>query len=91
VPLNNVGTQSHKKTIITGDNRSVSLANIVVHYILRPIADVLREAELFSADLSMTNLDSCIIYVKCTYSQALASAFTNSGFELTFHQAFTAE
>ena len=36
-----------KNGIITGDNHSVSLANIAVHYILQPIADVLNEAELF--------------------------------------------
>jgi len=36
-----------KSGIITGDNHSVSLANIAVHYILQPIADVLNEAEIF--------------------------------------------
>jgi len=51
--LNNVvtqyGDQLHLQNngIITGDNHSVSLANIAVHYILQPIADVLNEAELF--------------------------------------------
>ena len=51
--LNNVVTQYEdqlyiqKNGIITGDNHSVSLANIAVHYILQPIADVLNEAELF--------------------------------------------
>jgi len=51
--LNNVATQYgdqlyiQKNGIITGDNHSVSLANIAVHYILQPIADVLNEAELF--------------------------------------------
>ena len=57
--LNNVVTQYwdqlyiQKSGIITGDNNSVALANITVHYILQPIADVLNEAELFVA-LSMT-------------------------------------
>ena len=36
-----------KNGIITGDNHSVSLANIGVHHILQPIADVLNEAEHF--------------------------------------------
>ena len=51
--LNNMVTQYgdqlyiQKNGIITGDNHSVSLANISVHYILHPIADVLNEAELF--------------------------------------------
>jgi len=42
-----------KNGILTGDNHSVSLANIAVHYILQQIAVVLNEAEL-SVDLSMT-------------------------------------
>ena len=43
--LNNVVTQYgdqlyvQKNGIVTGDNHSVSLANIAVHYILQPIAD----------------------------------------------------
>jgi len=51
--LNNVVTQygdqlyTQKNGIVTGDNHSVSLANIAVHYILQPIAGVLREAALF--------------------------------------------
>ena len=33
--------------IVTGDNHSVSLANITVHYILQLIADILEQTELF--------------------------------------------
>jgi len=53
ISLNNVVTQCgdqlyiQKNGIITSDNHSVSLANITLHYILQPIADVLNEAELF--------------------------------------------
>jgi len=36
-----------KNGFVTDDNHSVSLANIVVHYILQPIAGMLREAALF--------------------------------------------
>jgi len=36
-----------KNGIITSDNHSVSLANIAVHNILQPIADVQNEAERF--------------------------------------------
>jgi len=43
----------YKNGIITSDNHSVSLANIAVHYILQPIADVLMRQN-FSEDLSMT-------------------------------------
>ena len=33
--------------IITGDNHSVSLANITLHYIILPIANIIKEAVLF--------------------------------------------
>ena len=33
--------------IVTGDNHSVSLANITVHYVLQPIADILEQTEVF--------------------------------------------
>ena len=32
---------------VTTDNHSVSLANITVHYILQPIADISEQTELF--------------------------------------------
>jgi len=53
ISLNNVVTQygdqlyTQKNRIVTGDNHSGSLANIAVHYILQPIAGLLREAALF--------------------------------------------
>ena len=33
--------------IITGDNHSVSLATVTIHYILQLIADILGQTELF--------------------------------------------
>jgi len=51
--LNTVVTQYgdqlciQKNGIITGDNHSVSLANIAVHNILQPIVDAQNEAERF--------------------------------------------
>ena len=35
------------KGIVTGDNHSVSLANIAMHFALKPTADTLQDAELF--------------------------------------------
>jgi len=75
--LNNVVTQYgdqlyiQKNGIVTGDNHSVSLANIVVHYILQPIADVLSEAELFR----WHNLDFCIRNIKWTHSTSTNFSF----------------
>jgi len=80
-----------KNGIIAGDNHSVSLANIAVHYILQPIAGVIREAELFRRFI-----DDIICIARSESSnesiwQALTSAFANSGLELTFRQACTAD
>ena len=95
--LNNVVTQYgdqlyiQKNGIITGDNHSVSLANIALYYILQPIADVLNEAELFRRFIDD------IIWISASQisieriRQALTSAFENSCLELTFRQACTAE
>ena len=80
-----------KNRIITGDNHSVLLVNIAVHYILQPIADVLNETELFCRFIDV------IIWISASETsnerirQALTSAFEKSGLELTFRQACTVE
>jgi len=95
--LNNVVTQYgdqlyiQKNGIITGDNHSVSLANTAVHYILQPIADVLNEAELFRRFIDDIIWISASEISNERIRQALTSAFENSGLELTFRQACTAE
>jgi len=76
---------------ITGDNHSVSLANIAVHYILQPIADVLNEVELFPRFIDDIIWISASEISNERIRQALTSAFENSGLELTFRQACTAE
>jgi len=80
-----------KNRIITADNHSVSLANIAVHYILQPIADVLNEAELFRRFIDDIIWISASEISNERIRQALTSAFENSGLELTFRQACTAE
>ena len=55
--LENVITQygsclyKQRSGIVTGDNHAVSLANITVHYILQPIADILEQTELFGSQI----------------------------------------
>ena len=80
-----------KNGIITGDNHSVSLANIAVHYILQPIADVLNEAEPFRRFIDDIIWISASDASNERIPQALTSAFENSGMELTFRQACTPE
>ena len=82
--LNKMATQYgdqlyiQKNGIITGDNHSVSLANIAVYCILQPIADVLNMAERFRRFIDN------IIWISATeisnerIRQALTSAFENS-------------
>jgi len=82
--LNKMATQYgdqlyiQKNGIITGDNHSVSLANIAVYCILQPIADVLNMAERFRRFIDD------IIWISATeisnerIRQALTSAFENS-------------
>jgi len=95
--LNNVVTQYgdqlyiQKNGIITGDNHSISLANIAVHYILQPIADVLNEVELFRRFIDDIIWISASEMSNERIRQALTSTFENSGLELTFRQACTAD
>ena len=86
----NVFLYIQKNGIITGDNHSVSLANIAVHYILQPIGDVLNEAELFRRFIDDIIWISASEISNERIRQALTSAFENSGLELTFRQACTA-
>jgi len=80
-----------KNGIVTGDNHSVSLANIAVHYILQPIAGVLREAALFRRFVDDIIWIATSKLSNENIRQALSSAFANSGLELTFRQACTAD
>jgi len=95
--LNNVVTQygdqlhTQKNGIVTGDNHSVSLANIAVHYILQPIAGMLREAALFRRFIDDIIWIATSKLSNENIRQAITSAFTNSGLELTFRQACTAD
>jgi len=95
--LNNVVTQNgdqlytQKNGIVTGDNHSVSLANIAVHYILQPIAGGLREAALFRRFIDDVIWIATSKLSNENIRQALTSAFSNSGLELTFRQAWTAD
>jgi len=67
------------------------LANIAGHYIIQPIADVLNEAELFRRFIDVIIWISVSEISNERIRQARISAFENSGLELTFRQAYTAE
>jgi len=80
-----------KNGIVTGGNHSVSLANIAVDYILQPIAGVVREAALFSRFIDDIIWIATSKLSNENIRQARTSAFANSGLELTFRQACTAD
>jgi len=72
-------------------NHTICFVEIAVHYILQPIAGVLREAAL-----CRRFIDDIIWIATSKLSnenirQALTSTFSNSGLELTFRQACTAD
>ena len=55
-----------KNDVLTNYNRPVSLANIAVHCILRPIAGVLNGGRSFAQIYRWHNIDLCIRKVKRT-------------------------
>jgi len=95
--LENVSTQygsrlyKQRGGIVTADNHSVSLANITVHYILQPIADILEQTELFCRFIDdivwITDSESTNIGIR----SALNTVFKNTGLELTFRQICTSD
>ena len=80
---------SKRGGIITGDNHSVSLASITVHYILQPIADILEQIELFCRFIDdivwITDSESTNICIR----SALYTVYKNNGLKLTFRQICT--
>ena len=89
VTLKHKNGTSGTSGIVTGDNPSVSLANITVHYTSQPIADILEQTELICrfidnivwiADSESTNIG---------IRSALNTVFKNNGLELTFRQICT--
>ena len=88
--LENVITQFGKKFYkqktgrVRGDNHSVSLANIVMHFIIEQISGSLKQIELFRRHIED------IFYISFEFSNtkfletALINIFQNSGLTLTF-------
>ncbi|MEC8568507.1 MAG: hypothetical protein VXY56_09560, partial [Pseudomonadota bacterium] len=71
--------------IITGDNNSVTLANIALHYVVLPISGILNKAIIFKRYIDD------IIWISeseitSTIQDALTSTFNASGLQLTFRK-----
>ena len=84
---NNFFTQS--EGIVTGDNHAVSLANITVHYVIRPIATILKQAELFRRFIDDIVWIATTQETNNSIKLALEKVFKDNCLELTFRQACT--
>ena len=93
--LENVVVQNGEKFynqsqgIITGDNDSVSLANIALHYIIRPIAKTLNLAVLFRRYIDDIMWFSVSEELTNKIKQQISTTFKNNGLNLIFRSINT--
>ena len=88
--LNNVILQyqdsfyKQNKGIVTGDNHSVSIANISLHFIIRPISKILNKAVIFKRYIDdiiwITNAQQTNLLIQ----DSLSTTFKNNGLKLSF-------
>ena len=95
--LNNVVIQhqdefyKQNNGIITGDNHSVSIANITLHYIIWPIKDVLKQAVIFKRFIDDIIWLSYGKIITDNIKTILDQTFNNNGLELTFRESNTSK
>ena len=77
--------------IITGDNDSVSLANIALHYVLLPIADVLNKTIVFRRFIDDIIWFSRSKELTERIQLELLNTFKNNGLNLVFRRISTAK
>ena len=75
--------------IVTGDNHSVSIANITLHFVLLPISDTINKAELFKRYIDDIIWLSYGQEITNNIQDALITAFGNASLELTFRSIQT--
>lgn len=77
--------------IVTGDNNSVSLANIAVHYLTKPIATTLQKCEIYKRfidDIIFLAYDSILVE---NITVALTTAFAKYNLTLKFRKCSTSD
>ena len=79
------------KGIVTGDNHSVTLADITVHYILEPYSFVIESAEIFRRFIDDIVWLSFGSDNTKDIRDTLETAFTSASLELTFRETSTIE
>ena len=77
--------------IITGDNHSVSLANITLHHIILPISNDLNKSELFKRYIDDIIWISQTKTLTDDIEQTLSDTFNSAGLKLTFRRVSTLE
>ena len=78
-----------KQGIVTGDNHSVSVANIAMHCVIRQIAEVLRQAEIFKRyidDIMWISQGEAQTHL---IKHSLKDKFAQYGLDLTFREVCT--
>ena len=81
-----------KKTgIITGDNHSVSLANITLHYIILPIHDILNKSILFKSFIDDIIWLSYGVETTLEIKNCLLETFQDNKLDLTFRMINTGD
>ena len=77
--------------IITGDNHSVSLANITLHYILYPAANIINQAVLFKRFIDDIIWISHGLKITKYIKDTLLNVFDKNNLQLTFRMINTSE
>ena len=87
------GNKFYKQTkgIVTGDNHSVSLANITLHYIISPISKILNQAIIFKRFIDDIIWISIGKKITNNIQTALKNVFENNDMELSFRITSTSE
>jgi hypothetical protein len=75
--------------IITGDNHSVSVANIALHHVMLPVAETLRKAVLFKRYIDDIMWISKAERITNQLQETLSSTFQNNGLKLIFRRINT--
>ena len=82
---------TQKTGIITGDNHSVSLANITLHYVILPISDILNKSILLKRFIDDIIWLSYGVETTLEIKNGLLETFQDSKLDLTFRMINTAD
>ena len=82
---------TQKTGIISGDNHSVSLANITLHYVILPISDVLNKSIPFKRFIDDIIWLSYGVETTLQIKNCLLKTFQDNNLDLTFRMINTAD